>query len=267
MKRGKEGQSRQSVARLFGALLCLVLSGGVTVVGVASPVARFVRSAPSESNPLEVTFDASSSHSAAGPILTYQWSFGDGHSGSGQTIVHQYAQDGSYLVTLVVSDAKTPPAMAQGLIHVSGPGEVFALGTAVGQAAPTFELPDLKGTVLRPADLRGKVVLLDFWATWCPACTKTLPLLEDLRVRYQDRGLVVVGVTTDKKAGDAASYLAKSGYSGFITLWGSLDAARGVQAQFGVGGIPHIFVIDRIGVIRFSGRPDDLGAADVEPWL
>jgi len=251
---------------MVGVFLVVVLGSGLTALASSGLVPVFTRSEPSSAAPLEVRFDASSSRNPSGSVVVYQWSFGDGFLGSGETAVHRYAADGSYVVKLVMDVGQDPPAVFQGLIHVSGPAEVFPLGTGVGQAAPTFELPDLNGVPVRIADFRGRVVLLDFWATWCPTCKTTLSILEDFRKQYQDKGLVVVGVTTDKNVNEPATYLSANGFSNFTCLWGSLDAARAVQALYEVTGIPHVFVIDRIGVIRFNGKPEQLTDADIQPW-
>ena len=76
-----------------------------------------------------------------------------------------------------------------------------------------------------------------------------------------------VTVTIDRRVEDARRFLADNGHTSMIALWGSLDAAREVKALYGVVEIPHVFVIDRIGVIRFSGRAEELDATHIEPWL
>ncbi len=64
--------------------------------------------------------------------------------------------------------------------------------------APDFELPDASGKTLRLSDFKGKVVLLDFWATWCGPCRKSTPWMIELAHKYRDAGLVVVGVSMDE---------------------------------------------------------------------
>jgi len=255
--------------RGFGALGLLVtgLSIGFSFLASGSPVASFTRSEPSPAVALEVWFDGTASQDPDGRILLYEWDFGDGTGGLGAIISHLYAADGSYVVRLTVANDRAATASWSGLIHVSGPAEVFPIGTGVGQAAPEFGLPDLNGTPVRITDFRGKVVLLSFWATWCPPCKETLPLLDALRARYEDQGVALVGVTTDLAAEPAIEFLKTNGYTHLVGLWGSLDSARAVQALYEVGGLPRVFVIDRIGVIRYSGRPENLTDADLEPWL
>jgi len=243
-----------------------LLSLGSHVSANAAPVASFSRSAASGNPPLEVRFDASASQAPGGRIVLYQWSYGDGYSGSGMAPTHRYAADGTYTVTLVVSDGFGARDVRSCLIHVSGPAEVFPFGTKVGQAAPPFELADLGGKTVRLDDLRGQVVLLEFWVTTCAACTRSLPVLAALRDRYQEKGVVLVGVTIDRQAQDAANFLA-SAHLNITCLWGSLDASRAVMALYGVEQTPHLFLIDRIGVIRYSAGSVDFSSEDLEPWL
>ena len=70
-------------------------------------------------------------------------------------------------------------------------------GDAKGQPAPEFELKDLAGKNVRLSDYRGKVVLLNFWATWCPPCKEEMPWFVDLQRRYGAQGLQVIGVALD----------------------------------------------------------------------
>lgn len=242
------------------------LSLGTHVSANATPLANFSRSAATGNPPLEVRFDASASQPSGGRIVSYQWGYGDGYTGSGMAPTHRYAADGTYTVTLVVSDDQGGRDVRSCLIHVSGPAEVYPFGTKVGQAAPTFELADLAGKTVRFADLRGQVVLLEFWVTTCAACTKSLPVLAALRDRYQDKGVVLVGVTIDRKAQDAAAFLA-SAHLNITCLWGSQDASRAVMTLYGVEQTPHLFLIDRIGVIRYSGSSADFTNKEIEPWL
>jgi thiol-disulfide isomerase/thioredoxin len=252
---------------LLLASLAIALGIPWTLSANTAPVAHFTRSAPSAESPLEVRFDASSSRDPDGRIVLFQWAFGDGYSGSGQTISHRYARDGSYAVTLVAVDDQGARGTLSGLISVSGPAEVFPFGTEVGQAAPEFALPDLAGKAVRIADFRGRVVILDFWASWCSPCAKTIPHLETLRKHYEGKGVVLVGVSLDRTAEKAGAFLAKDGSTEMVCLWGSLDAASAVKALYEVGAIPHVFLVDRLGVIRFSGKSEEITGDDIEPWL
>ena len=251
----------------FAVIIAVLLSMSWAILGDQPPVAHFTCSEQVEGSPLNVFFDASASEDPDGRIVIYFWTFGDGYTGSGQSIAHAYAQAGCYKVTLMVIAKGGARDTLSGLIDVPEVEEVYPFGVQVGQAAPEFALPDLDGTTVSIADFRGQVVILDFWASWCAPCVTTASVLEELCKHFQDDGVVLVGVTIDRRVEDAGQFLEDNGHTSMIALWGSLDAAREVKALYGVVEIPHVFVIDRIGVIRFSGRAEELHATHIEPWL
>ncbi len=129
------------------------------------------------------------------------------------------------------------------------------VGINVGERAPDFTLPDLDGRSVSLSDFRGHVVILDFWASWCPPCRASMPKLREYYEEFKDRGIVLLGVSLDRSASDARSYLEANGYHDLIALWGSVSASQGVAREYGIYGIPHTFVLDPEGVIRFSGHP------------
>lgn len=105
-----------------------------------------------------------------------------------------------------------------------------------------FTLADLQGVQHPLKDLRGKVVLVNFWATWCPPCRKELPDLETLYTRFKDRGLVVLAIS-DEDAGKVKPFIAARGIQFPILL----DPGRKVNELFQIEGIPKSFVYDRGG--------------------
>ena len=105
-----------------------------------------------------------------------------------------------------------------------------------------FTLSDLQGKSWTLRALRGKVVLVNFWATWCPPCRKEMPDLDALYMRFKDRGFVVLAIS-DEDAGKVKVLLAERGVSFPILL----DPGRKVNDLFRVGGIPKSFVYDRDG--------------------
>jgi peroxiredoxin len=107
---------------------------------------------------------------------------------------------------------------------------------------PEFALHDLAGKEWKFSDLRGKVVVVNFWATWCFPCRKEMPDLEALYERFQSKGLVVLAIS-DEEAGKVAAFIHDRGVS-FAVL---LDPGRKVHEAFIVEGIPHSFVYDRDG--------------------
>ena len=121
--------------------------------------------------------------------------------------------------------------------------------------APDFTLATLSGTSLSLAELRGKVVLLNFWATWCVPCRKEMPAIEALYQRYKDRGLEVVAISLDKlAAAPVEAFMKEVGATYRVALDPSWDTAR----TYGVRGLPATFLLDRAGnvVLRELGERD-----------
>ena len=115
------------------------------------------------------------------------------------------------------------------------------------ESAPDFRLKSFSGKWLQLSDFRGKVIILDFWATWCPPCIKEIPHFVELSRKYADPGLVILGISLDRGG--------RSVLSGFINKYkvnypiliadGKVDKVYG-----GIQGIPTTFIIDRAGNIR-----------------
>lgn len=90
---------------------------------------------------------------------------------------------------------------------------------------------------------RGKVVVLDFWASWCAPCLRSIPWLNEMQARYADQGLVVVGVNVDRERADAERFLAGTP-SHFAIFY---DSEGRLPRQYGVEGMPSSFIFDRDG--------------------
>ncbi len=117
-------------------------------------------------------------------------------------------------------------------------------------AAPEFRLSDIQGRTVSLSDFRGKVVILDFWATWCPPCRREIPDLISLQSQYKGEGLQIVGVALDEP--DKVKGFAQYMQMNYPVLLGNDD----VSALYGgISGIPTTFIIDRKGKIvqRFEG--------------
>ena len=110
------------------------------------------------------------------------------------------------------------------------------------RASADFELKDLSGKSWTLSALKGKVVLVNFWATWCPPCRKEMPDLEELSKQFKDQGLVVLAISDEEDA-KVRPFIAEHGYS-FNVL---LDPGRTVSERYFVDGIPKNFVFDRDG--------------------
>ncbi len=107
-----------------------------------------------------------------------------------------------------------------------------------------FKLTDMSGHEWKRAELKGKVVLLNFWATWGPPCRKEMPDLEKLYNEFKAKGFVVLAVS-DEEASKVNPFIAEHKY----TFPVALDAGRALNTEFGVDGIPKSFVYDRSGKI------------------
>ena len=153
------------------------------------------------------------------------------------------------------SPATTPATSAPASTPAEVPAPVAPVGITVGKSAPDFTLEDLDGNSVSLHQFRGHVVILDFWASWCAPCRASMPTLDKFASEYHDKGLVMIGVSLDRSGSDASSFLKQNNYHRLIALWGSVSASQAVARQYGVSGIPHTFVIDPNGVIRFSDHP------------
>jgi peroxiredoxin len=110
--------------------------------------------------------------------------------------------------------------------------------------APDFSLRDLEGSVRRLASFRGRVVLLTFWATWCPPCQTDIPLLEALYQAYKDRGLEVVAVASDVQGAEIVQPFVTQHHLSFTTI---LDTTGQVTRLYGVTSLPTTYLLDREG--------------------
>jgi cytochrome c biogenesis protein CcmG, thiol:disulfide interchange protein DsbE len=110
-------------------------------------------------------------------------------------------------------------------------------------AAPDFSLRDLKGDVVSLAQFRGKVVFLDFWATWCPPCRMSMPSVQKLQKDYADRGFQVLGLSVDEDTSGVANFIQRMGISYPILLVNN----SGVDGQYGISAVPSFLLIDKKG--------------------
>lgn len=125
------------------------------------------------------------------------------------------------------------------------PAPAFSISS--GEPAPLFELSDLQGRKHTLAEYAGKVVLINFWASWCGECIIEMPSLNAIHTQFSNRGLAVLGVTVDRKPEDALA-AAKKTHISFPIL---LDARGEVfMKKYAVVGLPTTIVLDRKGVIR-----------------
>lgn len=116
-----------------------------------------------------------------------------------------------------------------------------------GQMAPAVVMPSLKdATTIDISQLRGKVVLLDFWASWCTPCRKSLPLYNDLRKNFAGQPFEIVAVSVDATKEDALGFLNKHALD-YLVGW---DASAKLAETYAVPGMPSSYVISPEGVVK-----------------
>jgi peroxiredoxin/outer membrane lipoprotein-sorting protein len=153
----------------------------------------------------------------------------------------------------------TPPASARKVSAAATP-EVRSSPIA-GAEAPDFTLPDSGGHSVHLRDLRGKVLVVDFWATWCPPCRAQMPILQRMQTELASKGLVVLGLDIGEDAETVSAFAKRQSYT-FALL---LGAEPDVSAKYYVEAYPTTFVVDRRGRIAYrelgGSSPDKLRSA------
>jgi thiol-disulfide isomerase/thioredoxin len=123
------------------------------------------------------------------------------------------------------------------------------VGLEVGQVAPALQGADTTGQLLNLSDYRGKVVLVDFWATWCPPCREMIPHNKELAKRLDGQPFVILGVSADHEEKELKTFVSEKQIS-----WPNIfDGPRGPLAgAWRIEGFPTVFVVDAKGVIRYK---------------
>lgn len=109
-------------------------------------------------------------------------------------------------------------------------------------------MPTLDGKELKISDLRGKVVLIDFWATWCAPCVAELPTLKRAHEKFADKGLVIVGISFDEKAETARKFADKRGLS-WPQAWVKGAEKSELAKLYGVEAVPATFLVSPSGKV------------------
>jgi thiol-disulfide isomerase/thioredoxin len=128
------------------------------------------------------------------------------------------------------------------------PKETAPAAGEIGSRLPDFSVADLQGHEISSADLRGKVVLIDFWATWCQPCKKEMPGYQKLLDRYDPQGFVVIGFKFDtmQDTEDPVRFARKIGVHYQLVV-----ASEQLKQRFGgIEGLPTTLVYDRAGILR-----------------
>lgn len=131
-----------------------------------------------------------------------------------------------------------------------------ALAIVVGDQAVLTEFTNFDGTKVSPADLKGRPVLLYFWASWCPTCYKEMPMMQKTYNKYKDKGFVILAINIREERANAEKFYKRHGFD-FPS--GSINAAY-LANYPGIRATPTWFLIDRAGVISAKS----IGTDDIE---
>lgn len=146
-------------------------------------------------------------------------------------------------VGMLVAESSRPQLPAQSA------ADVVPVPSIVDQPAPDFALPTLDGGSVRISDLKGRVVFVNFWATWCPPCVDELPLLQKFAAEQGDDGAVILAVNSSEDAETIRAYLDANAID-LSAVPVLLDSDAAVYRRFGVIRLPTTWIIDREGVLR-----------------
>jgi peroxiredoxin len=142
------------------------------------------------------------------------------------------------------------------LVPFSKSGD-FVSYTKVGQQVPSFSIADLEGKKFSTDESKGKIVLLNFWATWCPPCVTEMPRLEnEIWKKYRGSGFEMIAIAREQTDKEISEYRAKHKY----TFPMAADPRRDAYGKFANAGIPRNYVVNREGKILFQSvgySPDD----------
>lgn len=119
----------------------------------------------------------------------------------------------------------------------------------VGVRAPSYSTVSLNGDSVSLAGQRGKVVLLNIWATWCHPCRTEIPELRQIHASYRDRGLELIGVSVDSEGTDEAIRQFMTDFQMTFPIW--RDPGERISTRFLAVGVPATFLIDREGILRW----------------
>jgi peroxiredoxin len=117
----------------------------------------------------------------------------------------------------------------------------------IGDTAPSFVLLDINGKQVSLSDYNGKVVLVDFWATFCPPCRKSIPFLNELQSRYGGEKFTVLGLSMDDATASVTSFMKEKAIQ-YPVLMANSDVAR----KYNVTGIPTLYLLDQQGHIIYK---------------
>jgi cytochrome c biogenesis protein CcmG, thiol:disulfide interchange protein DsbE len=145
-------------------------------------------------------------------------------------------------------------------------GPLAAGPVGAGQPAPDFTLTTYDGQRLHLAELRGQVVVVNFWASWCVPCEDEAVALENTWQRYRDQGVVFVGVAYVDTEPDSQAFIDKFG----ITYYNGPDLGTRISQSYRMGGVPETYVVDQTGTlvdVEIGPTTEAALQAAIEPLL
>ena len=137
--------------------------------------------------------------------------------------------------------------LCQHLLIVVLAGQILSPVSASDELAPDFTLADAAGRQVSLGDLKGQVVMINFWASWCGPCRQEMPLLEQIHHKYQPLGFTLLAVNVEENSADGQAFLKERPVS-FPVLY---DPANGISKLYDVVAMPSTVLIDRKGNVRY----------------
>jgi len=219
--------------------------------------------------PLTVEFRISESPSGSsdGGFLL---DFGDGTgiaegTDLGVAVSHTYEQEGEFRARLIVIGNAGRTNQSEVTIRAGNadPPE----GSSVGDLAYGFDARTTDGRDIALQSLRGHVVLIEFWGSWCKPCKESMPHINALWEAYHNDGLEVLAVSTDDNPEDPIRFLQTNGFEGLTCIWEPGGKSTRIKQLYGVDWIPRSVVVDRVGIVRFNGHPTKLESGFIQELL
>jgi len=160
---------------------------------------------------------------------------------------------GLLALSLAGCDKNSGTTDAESVGSEPGMQNVSLAPAKVGSQRPEFSLPDQEGVIHKLSEWNGKVLVINFWATWCPPCRKETPAFVELQEQYGKQGLQFIGVAIDEK--DNVEDFADTYGVNYPMLLGDLEAIK-ISKQYGnrFGTLPYSVIVDRQGKITFIQR-------------
>jgi thiol-disulfide isomerase/thioredoxin len=186
------------------------------------------------------------------------YSDGLANSAKAQAILGQILRDFPKTIAAQGASMSLDKAVA---IADAQPDSKVKQGLEIGQRFPGFTLSDVSGNLLSINAHRGKVLLVDFWATWCPPCREELPNVIATYKRYHPQGFDIIGVSLDEDQGELTRFIAAQGMT-WQEYFDGLEWQNALALRYKVKGIPMDYLLDANGIIIGKElRGDDLGDA------